>query len=135
MTANALCTSFSSRRTRLCKREGEGFGMRDLRALAALVPLDGGALSVLAARVCDLVLRAGASGETCTGPDDAMRRRRLTIGFGLTGNCADVGTTLGAGAGEHVGLFDIDLVMRMLSGLLGTSTLGSGCTLGTGGVS
>ena len=101
MTAKALCTSFSMRWIRLDNLDGVGLGMNNLRALAALVPLGGGALSMAAAFVCDLVLRAGASAETCIGADDAMLRLRLTTGLGLTGNCSDVGTTLGAGTCGH----------------------------------
>ena len=134
MTANALCTSFSRRWIRRDNLDGLGLGMSDLRALAALVPLDGGALSMASAFVCDLVLRAGASADTCIGADDAMRRLRLTTGLGLTGNFADEGTTLGAGAGGHGWLLAMDLVMRMSFGMLVGSTLGTGCTLGSGGV-
>ena len=66
-----------------------------------------------------------------------MRCLRLITGFGLFGNWAVVGTTLGAVVGMGGMFGTMDRVIRMSGGGL-LSTLGTGCTLGlgcTGGVS
>jgi len=145
MTANALWTSFATRSIRRVSRRRVGRGMSDWRARAARVPAAGGALSSVAVRVCDRVLRAGAVAGTGVGSGaEIMRRLRLMIGRGRIGMCAVVGTTLGAGAGTvavvgttlgagavTVGTCGaIDRVMRRV-GSMSMSTLGTG---GDGGL-
>ena len=110
-----------------------GLVTSDCLALAALVLAAGGAFKCAAALVCDRVLRAGAVGSTFAGVD-RMRRLRLITGIDVGGNCAVVGTTLGAGGGVVGSCDAMDRVIRMFGGGL-LSTLGTGCTLGRDWVS